>query len=108
MSFVILHWDESQIWLLALLTIGALAVCLLQFWVGRKLGGIMGEKVSMAQSLMQKNTVLAVWLAMAYMTPLASVAPAAYIAWQNIVNSWQLWHFNSRITAPRDTKFEKS
>ena len=39
---------------------------------------------------MQKNTVLAVWLALAYMNPIASIAPAAYIACQNIVNSWQI------------------
>ena len=52
-------------------------------------------RVSCAQSLMQKNTVLAIWLAMAYMTPLASVVPAAYIAWQNILNSWQLFRHES-------------
>lgn len=105
-SFVILHWDESRLSLLTWLVAGALAVCLLQFVAGRRMGawfrrkaeergaGVNGKtdmRVSCAQSLMQKNTVLAVWLAMAYMTPMASVAPAAYIAWQNIVNSWQLW-----------------
>lgn len=104
-SFVILHWDDNQIPSLIMMVAGALGVCLLQFYIGRKLGArLMRSKsyrgkddlrVSCAQSLMQKNTVLAVWLAMAYMTPLASVAPAAYIAWQNIVNSWQLWNKNA-------------
>lgn len=107
-GFVILHWDESQLMSLIWMVAGALGVCLLQFVVGRKLGEYMmrrmrsrGEtvdkdlRVSCAQSLMQKNTVLAIWLAMAYMTPLASVAPAAYIAWQNILNSWQLFRHES-------------
>ena len=53
-------------------------------------GGHYGDKVSGGQGLGQKNTVLAVWLALAYMHPIASIAPAAYIAWQNIINSWQL------------------
>lgn len=99
-SFVILHWDDNQLNTLILMVAGALAACLIQFAAGRALGRRLMRKehgkgdlrVSCAQSLMQKNTVLAVWLAMTYMTPLASVAPAAYIAWQNIVNSFQLWH----------------
>lgn len=103
-SFVIRHWDENQLGLLLWIVAGALGACLVQFaigrWLGRRLMKSPGYKrqypghddlrVSCAQSLMQKNTVLAVWLAMSYMTPLASVAPAAYIAWQNIINSAQL------------------
>lgn len=90
-SFVINHWDENAVGLISLLVICALGACLIQFIIGRTLGKDNNEKVSLAQSLMQKNTVLAVWLAMSYMNPLASVAPATYIAWQNIINSWQLW-----------------
>lgn len=89
-SFIIKNWNPSQLVSIILLTVGALAVCLLQFYVGRRIGRRRGDAVSGGQSLGQKNTVLAVWLAMAYMNPVASVAPAAYIAWQNIVNSWQL------------------
>ena len=47
--------------------------------------------ISGAQSLGQKNTVLAVWLALNYLNPLVSAAPAAYVAWHNIVNSWQIY-----------------
>lgn len=89
-SFTINHWDPTQLGTVIMLIVGALAVCLVQFWVGRKVGGKFRDKVSGGQSLGQKNTVLAVWIAMTYMTPAASIAPAAYIAWQNIVNSWQL------------------
>ncbi len=58
------------------------------------LGRYYGDPVSGGQGLGQKNTVLAVWMALAYMNPIASVGPAAYIAWQNIVNSWQLMRYH--------------
>ncbi len=96
-SFVINHWDEDAVVLVALLVAGSLAACVIQFIIGRRMGNGVEEKVSIAQSLMQKNTVLAVWLAMSYMTPLASVAQAAYIAWQNIINSWQLWEKDNNV-----------
>lgn len=89
-SFAINAWTPQSTIPMILLALGALVVCLLQFWVGRKVGGCFGDKVSGGQGLAQKNTVLAVWLALAYMHPIASIAPAAYIAWQNMVNSWQL------------------
>ena len=50
-----------------------------------------GDRVVGAQGLAQKNTVLAVWMAWTYFDPVSSVAPAAYIAWQNIINSIQLY-----------------
>jgi BASS family bile acid:Na+ symporter len=69
----------------------ALVVCLLQFAVGRYVGRKYGDTVAGGQSLGQKNTVLAVWLSQAFLDPISSVAPTAYIVWQNIVNSYQLW-----------------
>lgn len=99
-SFIISHWHPSEVpgmlWMIA----GALAACLIQFVIGRKLGsrwkGEGDMRVSVAQGLMQKNTVLGVWVALTYMNPLASVGPAAYIAWQNILNSWQIWRMERR------------
>ena len=32
-------------------------------------------------------------MAQTWLDPLASVAPAAYVVWQNIVNSIQLWRY---------------
>lgn len=106
-SFMINHWDENRLTSIIWMAAGAGVACLVQFWTGRHIGkrlednmqrdgykaGVSkGEKltVSCAQSLMQKNTVLGVWLAMTYMQPMASVAPAAYIIWHNVVNSWQI------------------
>lgn len=99
-SFAIQHWTPESTGTMILLALGALCACLIQFKLGRKIGDKFGDKVSGGQSLGQKNTVLAVWLALAYLNPMASIAPAAYVAWQNIVNSWQLMRHQSRIKKP--------
>jgi BASS family bile acid:Na+ symporter len=66
-------------------------ICFLQFYAGRRLGRRYGDRISGGQALMQKNTVLAIWMSQIYLNPVASVGPGAYILWQNILNSWQLW-----------------
>lgn len=73
------------------LALVALVLCLVQFTVGRMLGRAAGDVVAGGQSLGQKNTVLAVWMALNFLNPVASVAPTAYIVWQNFVNSYQIW-----------------
>lgn len=73
------------------LAIVALVICLVQFAVGRTLGRMAGDVVAGGQSLGQKNTVLAVWMALNFLDPVASVAPTAYIVWQNFVNSYQIY-----------------
>lgn len=73
------------------LAIVALVICLVQFTVGRALGRMAGDVVAGGQSLGQKNTVLAVWMALNFLDPVSSVAPTAYIVWQNIVNSYQIY-----------------
>ena len=75
-------------WLIAL---GGLVTCCVQFYLGKRVGGHYGERISGGQALGQKNTVLAIWMAYTYLNPLASVGPGSYVLWQNIINSWQLW-----------------
>lgn len=74
-----------------LLAIFSGVVCCGQFWIGRKIGRRCGDKIAGAQGLGQKNTVLAIWMALTYLHPITSVAPAAYVAWQNTINSAQLY-----------------
>lgn len=82
-----------------ILTIAAGIICAIQFIVGRRLGRRHGDAVAGAQGLGQKNTLLAVWMALTFLEPLASIAPAAYIIWQNSFNSLQIW-----LKARRDSK----
>lgn len=75
-------------------------VCCLQFYIGRRIGRRCGDKIAGAQGLGQKNTVLAVWMALTYLHPVASVGPAAYVAWQNTINSLQLYYKMRREARP--------
>lgn len=70
----------------------SLVICLLQFYFGRKIGRKFGKTVAGGQGLGQKNTVLAIWLTQTYLNPLATLGPGAYVLWQNLVNSWQIWN----------------
>ena len=79
-------------WILALLLIVPLAVCLVQFAVGKAVGRHWNASISAGQALGQKNTIVGIWLTLTFLNPLAAVAPGAYVIWQNLVNGWQLWY----------------
>ena len=69
----------------------SLVACALQFYLGRVVGRHHGEPVAGAQSLGQKNTVFAIWMAYTFMNPVTALAGGFYLVWHNIVNSWQLY-----------------
>lgn len=72
----------------------SLTACVLQFWVGRRIGARYGDAMTAGQSLGQKNTVLAIWMGYTFFTPITSVAGGFYSIWHNIINSLQLYHHN--------------
>ncbi|MDD4970566.1 MAG: transporter [Paludibacter sp.] len=74
-----------------LVALGALVVCICQFVVGRGIGKHYDDTVAGGQGLGQKNTILAIWMAQTYLNPIASIGPGAYVLWQNIINSYQVW-----------------
>lgn len=76
---------------MAALALVSALICMAQFYAGRVIGRRCGDRIAGAQGLGQKNTVLAIWMALTYLNPIASVAPAAYVAWQNTINSLQLY-----------------
>lgn len=94
-SFVVKEPAEMVPAMIAL-AIGAGVACAVQFVTGRHIGRRCGDRIAGAQGLGQKNTVLAVWMAMTFLNPVSSIAPAAYIAWQNTVNSLQLYYHARR------------
>lgn len=83
--------STTSYWAEIVLAVAALITCISQFLVGRSIGSKLDNKISGGQGLGQKNTILAIWMAQTYLNPVASVAPGAYILWQNIVNSYQVW-----------------
>ena len=73
-AFIIDLHDASvsvELWL----AFAALVICLGQFKVGRMLGRCYGDAPAGGQSLGQKNTVLAVWMAQSFLDPISSIAP---------------------------------
>ena len=77
---------------LAGLLLMPLAVAFALFAMGKAVGRPYGENISGGQAVGQKNTVVAIWLTVTFLNPLAAVAPGAYVIWQNVINSWQLWY----------------
>ena len=100
------------IWLL----IGAFFACLLQFGLGKLIGYYLPapskgrdyqdvlinpaaapknmnevSSITAGQAFGQKNTSLGVWMAHTYLNPMAALGAAAYIIWQNLFNSAQLF-----------------
>lgn len=100
-AFIIDLHDASfatELWL----AFAALVICLAQFKVGRMLGRRYGDPAAGGQSLGQKNTVLAVWMSQAFLDPISSIAPTAYIVWQNIVNSYQIYRRDKALRESRE------
>ena len=83
--------DSSSYLLEIIIASTTLVICLMQFWFGRRIGSKFNRTVSGGQALGQKNTILAIWLTQTYLNPVASIGPGAYVIWQNLVNSYQLW-----------------
>lgn len=79
-----------------LIAVFALIACCIQFFLGKQIGGAYNDRISGGQSLGQKNTILAIWMAHTYLNPLSAIGPGSYVLWQNVVNSWQLWKMRRR------------
>ena len=107
---------QSQMTNMLILLACSFFACLLQFglgkWIGYKLpapskgrdyqdvlinpaaapktmAGV--SSITAGQAFGQKNTSLGVWMAQTYLDPLSALGAAAYIIWQNLFNSVQLF-----------------
>lgn len=91
MKFIMMQ-PKERIYDEIMLGVMGLTACATQFTIGKLMGKkIHGEPITMGQVLGQKNTSLAIWMALTYLDPLSSIAPAGYVIWQNTLNSIQLW-----------------
>ena len=94
MGLTIRNILSTQIYgtVLALLLLLPLVISILLFSIGKTVGYRYGDSISAGQALGQKNTVVGIWLTIAFLNPIASIAPCAYVVWQNLINAWQLWY----------------
>lgn len=92
----LVHQQNSNYTDEVLIAVAGLIICCLQFFIGKSIGSRYKNRASGGQALGQKNTILAIWMAQIYLNPIASVGPASYVLWQNMINSWQLWKKRKR------------
>lgn len=86
----IVHSDvalSTQLWLVAV----SLICCVMQFWLGWKIGLRYDDRITAGQSMGQKNTVLAIWMGYTFFTPITAVVGGFYSIWHNLLNSYQLY-----------------
>lgn len=76
----------SQLYLIAG---GTALLCLFNFGIGFWVGGRQHNWEG-SVSLGRKNSMLAVWMALAFLQPVAIVGPMCYIVWQNLLNTAQI------------------
>ena len=85
-----------------LLAIGGVTFvcCVLQFWLGKLIGGVYGQRTEGGQALGQKNTGVIIWMGYTFLSPVTAVAGGVYSVWHNIYNSYQLYrqrHIDSNL-----------
>lgn len=85
-----------------MLALAALVIAVSQYLIGWQIGKRYGRRIEGCQLLGQKNTILTIWMAQNFLNPLASIAPAAYVLWQNIINGVELGIAKGGHIAPED------
>ena len=68
----------------------AVLLCLLNFKVGRFIGR-KENPLAYELALGRKNTMIGLWLALTYFSPLVALGPICYIICHNTYNSYQMW-----------------
>lgn len=99
--------SEMSVMMLLLMALISLVCCVFQFSMGRFVGRSYrsrnskldqkSREITAGQSLGQKNTIFAIWMAYTFMTPETSIVGGLYSIWHNIYNSWQLYRA-SKVT----------
>lgn len=81
---------STQLWLVVV----SFVCCIMQFWLGRRIGSRYNDKITAGQSFGQKNTVLAIWMGYTFFTPITAIVGGFYSIWHNVINSYQLYRHN--------------
>ncbi len=80
----------ASVWTIMAISAVSLAACVVQFYLGRRIGTHYGNPIAGGQALGQKNTVFLIWAAYTFFDPIASIAGGFYSIWHNLWNSYQL------------------
>lgn len=94
-DFVVMRWHENYLTVMCL-GLASLAVCVMQFSVGRLIGRRYNDMIAGGQLLAQKNSAMGIWMLNSFLNPVASAGMAFYSVWQNIFNSWQIYRASGK------------
>ena len=83
--------DQSPVIYQVGIALIALAGCIVQFWMGRKIGLKYGEQVVGGQAMGQKNNVFIIWLGYTFLSPITALSGGFFAIWQNVVNAYLLY-----------------
>ncbi|MGE5656623.1 MAG: hypothetical protein ACM37W_08410 [Actinomycetota bacterium] len=87
----IVNQSKATPQMLAAIAACSLLICILNFWVGRLIGGKQFAREA-SQSLGHKNTMFSVWISLSFLNPIAAIGPMFYVLYQNLYNCYQLAH----------------
>lgn len=92
--------SNASVGIIGLIALSSALSCFLNFAAGKMLGARYmklrpgrtdeGRRVSVTQSIGQKNTVFAIWTGYTFFSSVTSAAGGLYSIWQNSFNAWQL------------------
>jgi BASS family bile acid:Na+ symporter len=90
--------DESPGSVSSLIAIAviSLVICVVNFSLGALLGGRRYWQEA-SQALGQKNLSFVIWIALAFIDPLAAMGPMFYILYHHLYNSWSIYQFEKRL-----------
>ena len=72
-----------------------LVMCIIGFWLGRKIGG-REYALECGQCLGQKNATVGIYLALCYASPLVFLGPTLYLLFQHVFNTYQMARKNAK------------
>jgi|GEM_PF-1688387 len=91
-TYAIINMGGLYINDIILISAASFLMCILQFYMGRKIGKRFNQSIVGGQALGQRNTGLGIWMAYAYFSnPLTTIYCAGYALWQNVFNSIQMY-----------------
>lgn len=86
----IVHSNISWLSMIGIIVV-TFTCCILQFYIGKKIGNKYGQRIEGGQALGQKNTVFIIWMGYTFLSPVSALAGGLYSVWHNLYNSWQLY-----------------
>ena len=84
--------NTGSLTILLYIALISLGICVVNFALGAWIGGRQYRREA-SQALGQKNLSFVIWIALAFINPLAAMGPTFYILYHHLYNSWLIYRF---------------